>query len=239
MPSRQSPQRETFVRVVWPSSSATMCRRMSGATALRPRGDGMPLRGSDGRRDRASDRPRVSRPQSGKGVHPLRHGAVPGPDVRDGGERDVCRAPARRRRSDRALRHPSAGQAPDRWRACGAGRNRHDAGRSRQHSDSTEGCANLSWRCRFSSPAGGSLKRSTPIFRQSNWSSTSSAHRPSSNYHSSASALRPASMQRVREDARAGDALRVRGGTHRTPRSASEHEPNLRRSGECAPPPLR
>ena len=32
--------------------------------------------------------PRVSGPQPGQGVHPLRHGTVPGSDVRDRGERD-------------------------------------------------------------------------------------------------------------------------------------------------------
>ena len=109
----------------------------------------MPLRGGDGRRDRASDRPRVSGPQPGEGVHPLRHRPVPGPDVRDRRERDVRRATAHRRRSDWSLRHPSAGQAPHPRRACSAGRNRHDADGPCQHSDSTEACADLSCRCRF------------------------------------------------------------------------------------------
>ena len=140
-----------------------------GAAAFRPGRNGMPLRGGDGRRNRASDRPRVPGSQPGEGVHPLRHGPVPGPDVRDGGERDVRRATARRRRSDWALRHPPAGQAPDPRRARGAGRNRHDAGGPRQHSDSTEGCAKLRCRGRFASREGSQTldgSRKTVVFRE-------------------------------------------------------------------------
>ena len=54
---------------------------------------------------------RMSGPQSGQGVHPLRYGTLPGSDVRDLSERDVRRAPACRRRDGGTLPHSSAGEA--------------------------------------------------------------------------------------------------------------------------------
>ena len=115
-----------------------------GVTPVGPGGDGVPLRGGDSGRDRARDRPRVPGPQSGKGIHPLRHGAVPGPDVRDRGERDIRRTQAHGGREGGALPHPPAGQAADRRRARGTGRNRHRTGRPREHAHPAEACRAIS-----------------------------------------------------------------------------------------------
>ena len=95
-------------------------------------------------------------PRSGQGVHPLRHGTVPGPDVRDRGERDLRGAPPRRCRGDRALPHPPSCQAPHRGRVGGAGGNRLRTDRSTEFACPAETIRGVSRGRQF---PGGGLQR--------------------------------------------------------------------------------
>ena len=71
----------------------------------------VPLRGSDRRRDPVGDRRRRRRPEPGEDRHPLRHGRLPGPDVRAGtfADRGPPDRPAGRR--GRGAADPAAAEA--------------------------------------------------------------------------------------------------------------------------------
>ncbi len=74
---------------------------------------GLPLRGGFRREDPPGGTDRRAETEPAQGVHPLRHGAVPGPDVRCHGGRGDGRGTRRAGGADRAVAHPFPHQAAD------------------------------------------------------------------------------------------------------------------------------